>query len=656
MTFQISAISIYNRDGRIRAVPLRPGRMNIITGDSRLGKSALLNIVDYCLASDDYVIKGAVLRTYVHVFAITLVKGDQQLFVARPAPSGSAATTTTMCVVSQAHGAPPPALDDLAFATPLDITKALLSDFAGIDHTLRIPAVRSAKPIPPSIRHALSFCLQKQNEVANEDLLFHGQSEDFQRTALRAMLPYFLGAVDPERALREHQLRMLRRQLTEMENALAAARVAGPASGQARALLTEAFEAGLLPRPPAGRELTAQEVAAGLRRAVSTASVGLGAREFAEDPLTVLTESRRTLRQAHARIRARISNLKQAARENDEFLGEAAEHRGRLATLGLLLDPGSDDLPHAQHCPVCGSTAPDVGGIATVIREDLVRLDAELTTVGSSTPDINALIAEEQTKLADLRAALAGNQDEIDTLTAGRRAASAQEDPLRQAAMVQGRISLYLETFARHEQGPQVVDRREDIGAQITTLEEQLGAAVQDDRLSSFISLVNGKIKDKSIALALDHVDDPIRVDPRALTIVADTTDGPIRLSEMGGGENAMGYHVATMLSLHEWFSEQSRPVPRFLVLDQPSQVYYPEDAQDGTPVTDRAALLNLYETIQQTIDALQGDFQVIVMEHADLDDEPFRSAVQARWRRSNGEALVPREWITQGVPEESGR
>lgn len=50
MTFQISAISIYNRDGRIRTVPLRPGRMNIITGDSRLGKSALLNIVDYCLA------------------------------------------------------------------------------------------------------------------------------------------------------------------------------------------------------------------------------------------------------------------------------------------------------------------------------------------------------------------------------------------------------------------------------------------------------------------------------------------------------------------------------------------------------------------------------------------------------------------------------
>ncbi|WP_318209421.1 MULTISPECIES: hypothetical protein [unclassified Streptomyces] len=42
-------------------------------------------------------------------------------------------------------------------------------------------------------------------------------------------------------------------------------------------------------------------------------------------------------------------------------------------------------------------------------------------------------------------------------------------------------------------------------------------------------------------------------------------------------------------------------------------------------------------------------------MEHADLDDEPFRSAVQARWRRSNGEALVPYGWITEDLIDESG-
>ncbi|MEU2624971.1 DUF3732 domain-containing protein [Streptomyces sp. NPDC007157] len=66
----------------------------------------------------------------------------------------------------------------------------------------------------------------------------------------------------------------------------------------------------------------------------------------------------------------------------------------------------------------------------------------------------------------------------------------------------------------------------------------------------------------------------------------------------------------------------------------------------------DRTALLDLYKTIQNTIEALGGDFQVIVMEHADLDDEPFRSSVEARWRRSNDQALVLQDWITEEIDD----
>ncbi|WP_240958530.1 DUF3732 domain-containing protein [Streptomyces barkulensis] len=90
-------------------------------------------------------------------------------------------------------------------------------------------------------------------------------------------------------------------------------------------------------------------------------------------------------------------------------------------------------------------------------------------------------------------------------------------------------------------------------------------------------------------------------------------------------------------------------------MLDQPSQVYFPEDEpEDGTLAgSDRIALLNLYKAIQRTIDALDGDFQVIVMEHADLTDEPFHSSVQDRWRRNNGKALVPDDWITDELDDQ---
>ncbi|WP_255285705.1 DUF3732 domain-containing protein [Streptomyces niveus] len=111
-------------------------------------------------------------------------------------------------------------------------------------------------------------------------------------------------------------------------------------------------------------------------------------------------------------------------------------------------------------------------------------------------------------------------------------------------------------------------------------------------------------------------------------------------------------YHIATMLSLHEWFNEIGSPVPRFLILDQPSQAGFPDETRGGGFGSARATLLNLYETIQASIESLAGAFQVIVLEHADLDEEHFRSAVRARWRRGNGEALVPAHWITHNSDE----
>ncbi|QHC28523.1 hypothetical protein [Streptomyces sp. HF10] len=87
MTFQIRAISIYNRDGEIRTVPFQTGSLNIITGDSRRGKSAILTIVDYCLGSDDFVIRGAALRNFVHVFALTISRETSSFSWLAPHPS-----------------------------------------------------------------------------------------------------------------------------------------------------------------------------------------------------------------------------------------------------------------------------------------------------------------------------------------------------------------------------------------------------------------------------------------------------------------------------------------------------------------------------------------------------------------------------------------
>lgn len=586
-------------------------------------------------------------------YAVTLAKPGQQLFVARRAPEPGNAVSTVLCVLSQAPETPPPALEELTFATPLDTAKDILSDFCGIDRTVKVPAVARAQTIAPSIRHALYFCFQAQNGVANPDLLFHSQGEEWRPNTIRGVIPYFLGAVDPEQAALRNRLRLLRRDLSDLEAKLAQARDLGPASGQARALLTEAVEAGLLPHRDS--EPTAEEVLGLLRLAVEgSIRQELESRPDNDgDPLAAAIGRRAQLRRAVGQSRARIADLKRAVEENDDFAGEAREQRRRLASLGLMRL--SSDTSQAAQCPVCESPIASANTTVATIMHDLERLDGDLQVIGSDTPALQRQMALEEEQLQQLRAALSRSQDEINEISAGLRALQQEPDQSQRAAHVRGRISLYLDTTAQHVSAPQVEDRRDDLQRQIAELEELLSDDTQGDRLTSYLSLISQNIRTKAASLELDHSDAPIRLDVNRLTVVADTADGPVRLADMGSAENHLGYHVATLLSLHEWFSEHRGPVPQTLILDQPSQVYFPPDyTGEPTPQgTDLSHLLNIYRIINDTVQALDGALQVIVVEHADLADPLFRDHVVERWRYSNSQALVPPEWITEPIDDE---
>ncbi|GHE46430.1 DUF3732 domain-containing protein [Streptomyces vinaceus] len=649
MTFQIQAVTIYGKQpGQMRTVPFRTGSLNIVTGDSRRGKSALLTIIDYCLASTDYPVKAGKVRDYVSAYAVTLIRGRQQLFVARRAPEGKAAVSTVLCVLTQATGTPAPRLEDLHFSTPQDTAKDILSNFCGIDSTVRVPAVGKNTLIAPSVRHALFFCFQAQNEVANPDVLFHSQGEDWKPNTIRGVIPYFLGAVDREQALLQNRLRNLRRDLADNEAMLATSTDVAPASGQAQALLVEAIEVGLVP-PQAGPH-TADELLRHLRNAMIHNAPGDSLAD--EDPLSALHTRRTELRRLFSQTRARIADLKTDLAENSDFNDQAIEQRARLASLGLLNRDANAAADQAR-CPVCDGHVPSANETVAGLMRDLSHLDGDLQVIGSDTPAIRRLIVDGEGRLQALRSELARNQEEINELTTALRTIHREPDDLRRAAIVQGRISLFLDTAAQHAAAPRVQDRREALREQIAELEDQLSGSTQEERLTSFLSLINQEIKKKAKALDLDFSGSPIRLDTSRLTVVADTIDGPVQLKSMGSAENHLGYHISTLLSLHEWFAKHQGPVPRVLILDQPSQVYFPAEAtgDEELQTNDRLHLLNVFEVLHHTLQQLDGELQIIVMEHADLADPMFSQHVVERWRYGNDTALVPSSWME---PEES--
>ena len=48
MSLQIAKLILYGTKGQVRELVFRIGALNILTGASKTGKSAIIDIIDYC--------------------------------------------------------------------------------------------------------------------------------------------------------------------------------------------------------------------------------------------------------------------------------------------------------------------------------------------------------------------------------------------------------------------------------------------------------------------------------------------------------------------------------------------------------------------------------------------------------------------------------
>src|SRR5664279_3314022 len=86
VSMQILNIVLYSHDRRRRIVKLNPGVVNVITGASKTGKSALIDIVDYCFGSGECRVPEGIIRRSVSWFGVRLQLFSGQAYVARRCP------------------------------------------------------------------------------------------------------------------------------------------------------------------------------------------------------------------------------------------------------------------------------------------------------------------------------------------------------------------------------------------------------------------------------------------------------------------------------------------------------------------------------------------------------------------------------------------
>src|SRR5215813_13925260 len=100
MYFQIKEVILWPKKLGLqpRRVAFDLGKVNIITGESRTGKSAIIPIIDYCLGSDKCTIPVKTIRTACAWFGVLIQTGFGQKLLARKEP-GNKASTSEMFVV-----------------------------------------------------------------------------------------------------------------------------------------------------------------------------------------------------------------------------------------------------------------------------------------------------------------------------------------------------------------------------------------------------------------------------------------------------------------------------------------------------------------------------------------------------------------------------
>lgn len=650
MSIQILSVVLYSHKGHRRVLEFRPGQVNIITGRSRTGKSAIIDIVDYCLGSSHFRIPEGTIRDTVSWYGLLLqIQEGTQVFIAKPTPEEHAVYQSE-AYYEIGSTLTPPLFSHLKINSNDNEIVASLSRLLGIVPNITTPEEHGSRAaLESTIRHTTYYLYQDQSLIANKEVLFHRQIEDFIPQTIRDTLPFFLGFAGEDRIRIEQELRLARRTLRSAQRDLSEAEsIVSDRFKRGMSLIEEAQQVGLL--DPNFEFKNVDQMLDALRSVVKwKPALPPVEDERAPKLRTEINDLRSALRHKNAEISSAESYL----HFSHGYASEIDEHLMRLQSIDLF----DGDSEKHQICPLCSSPISSPPPTVDDVKQSIQRLRTDLSTVQSERPRLREYIDRLMTERDDIRRQISEKEFALQAVVSEQSAAEELRDNNARIARVVGRVSLYLDTL-----------EFVDYGAKLRNAVEE--AQINYDRLQSLLSTMNSESEEKRISvlnrvsalmtgfargLGLEHSEWPFRLDMRHLTVAIDRPGRPITMQRIGGGENFLGCHLSTLLSLHKLFIDDERPVPRFIILDQPSQVYFFSPikylALDGTTDetlgsdADLQAVRRMFQVLFDFCKNLSPHFQIIVLEHANLPDTQYQEALVGQpW--SVDRALIPPEWI----------
>jgi phage shock protein A len=644
---KIKSIHIYSHDGQRRDLQFRVDGLNVITGRSSTGKSALSEIIEYCMGRSTFNVPEGIIRDKVAWFAVIYQFPQEQLLIAKPTPTGGGASCSK---AMQRRGSQltVPDLKELVVNTDDDAVVTLLSRLLGIpENRTDVALEHSRESYDANVKHTYYYLFQKQGIVANKDQLFYRQNESFQPTAIRDTLPILLGVSSKDRFELETKLRSAQRELKLNAKLLDQAQDSVDTSQQMGiSLFSEAKAVGII--QPNNQQSGMDGVIDALRSALRWKPVSI-----ADDDgqrISLLEEEINQLRRERREVQSRVDAARQFSKRAGGFESEALEQIDRLASIKAL--PKNVATGEWQW-PFCEANLALEAPVAQVLLKELATLDEEMNIVAGQRPKLEAYLIELDTKVGEVVDAIKNKEAELSAAIEANEVISQMGSRNNAAARVVGRISLFLENLIPNAELVTLEAEGRRLKFKVEELEKKVGSDDSHDRLASILNIISAQASQYIKNFEAEFSSFPARLDLNQLTIIFDRPDRRVPMNRTGGGENHLAYHLSALLALHLFAAKNNCPLPKFLLIDQPTQVYFPSEkvyqeadgsVQKTEADADLAAVRRLFELLLNFTKQDVPGFQLIVTEHANLRDQWFQdSLVEQPWTKPP--ALVPEDW-----------
>lgn len=644
---KIKSIHIYSHDGQRRDLQFKVDGLNVITGRSSTGKSALSEIIEYCMGRSSFNVPEGVIRDKVAWFAVIYQFDSEQVLVAKRTPRGGGASCST-AMLRRGFELQAPAFGELVENSDDDAIVTLLSRLLGIpENRTDVPLEHSRDSYDANVKHTFYYLFQKQGLVTNKDQLLYRQNEPFQPQAIRDTLPILLGVSSRDRYELESKLRIAQRDLRLNAKLLEQARDAIDTSREkAIGLHSEARAVGVI--AATDLEPNADEIIETLRAALSWKPEKVP--EDDESRISRLEEELNELRRDRREAQARLDAARQFSRRAGGYESEATEQLERLASIKAL---PKDSSTGEWQWPFSEKNLALESPVATVLLNELESLDAELRVATGQRPKLEAYLFDLDSKAQKIGNTIKEKEVELSAAMAANEVIAQMGTRNNAAARVVGRISLFLENLAPDEERARLEGEHRRLKMKVEDLERRIGADDSNERLSSILNIISTQVSHYIQKFEAEFRDFPARFDLANITLVFDRLERPVPMSRTGGGANHLAYHLSALLALHLFAAKNKCPIPRFLLIDQPTQVYFPSEQvyqqADGSiqkteADADLKAVRRLFELLLKFTQEDVPGFQLIVTEHANLREQWFQSALVERpWTKPP--SLVPEDW-----------